>query len=57
MNTDKNAVIKIEFYDGLNGKMTLLPTSQLRELEDKLFTYALVSALEKELFEQTQLIA
>jgi hypothetical protein len=57
MNTDKNTVIKIEFYDGLNGKMTLLPTSQLSELEDKLFTYALVNALEKELFEQTQLIA
>ncbi len=50
-------MIKIEFYDGSTSKTALLPIFQVTDLEDKLFTYALINALEKELFAQTHQIA
>jgi hypothetical protein len=57
MNTENNPLIRIEFYDGLSSKTSIVPTSLLNELQDKLFAYALIDALEKELFEQAKLIA
>jgi hypothetical protein len=57
MKTEHNPLIRIEFYDGLSSKTSIVPTSLLNELQDKLFAYALIDALEKELFEQAKLIA
>jgi hypothetical protein len=57
MNTEKDPLISIEFFDGLSSKASVLPTSLLSELQDKLFAYALIDALEKELLEQARLIA
>jgi hypothetical protein len=57
MNTETDFAIRIEFFDGSKIKTSIVPTSLLNELQDKLFAYALIDTLEKELFEQAKLIA
>jgi hypothetical protein len=54
MNIEKDPVITIESYDGVTSTTSIFPTSLLNVLQDKLFAFALIDALEKELSEQAR---